>query len=73
MTYTVQHFLSAFETLNDTITESDILEMVACFHLRNCVAHEDGSFGTIEISPEQFKDCLAYMYMRGVDSVPHNN
>lgn len=37
------------------------MEITANFHFRDMKKYEDGSIGTIEISPKQLNDCLAYM------------
>lgn len=38
-----------------------VQEVVAHFHVRNSVRHEDGSVGEIIITPAEFRDALAYM------------
>ena len=45
----------------ERVEKEKIMEIVANFHYRDAKKHVDGSFGTIEISPNQFNDCLAYM------------
>lgn len=33
------------------------------YHYRNGVKNDDGSVGTIEITPKQFLDTVAYVYL----------
>ena len=42
-----------------------IQTVVAKYHYRDAVKHNDGSFGTIAISPRQLTIILARMYKRG--------
>ena len=42
--------------------EKDVVRHVlSCFHFLNGKPHDDGSMGSVNISPMQFNDCLAYM------------
>lgn len=41
--------------------QDEILKMVANYHLRNGVAHHDGSIGDIIITHRQLKDLLAFV------------
>lgn len=49
-----------FDSLPETERE-EIMEVVANFHFRDSYRYEDGSVGTIRISPKQLRDCLAFM------------
>lgn len=41
--------------------QSLLQQIVAHFHVRNSVKHEDGSLGEIKITPAEFRDVLAYV------------
>jgi hypothetical protein len=45
-----------------------VMVVVSHFHLRNGQNHPDGSRGTIEISPKQFNDILAYTRIEGFNA-----
>jgi len=51
--------IGKFETL-PKLAQEFIKEVVANFHIRNGVKNSDGSMGTIEISPGELRDILAY-------------
>lgn len=51
----------AFDSAPENIREI-VMEIVANFHYRDGKPHEDGSKGTVRISPKQFNDCLAFMF-----------
>ena len=59
------------EDIKDCFNEvnyiEEILETVSYFHYRNGVQHDEGSMGTIEITPKEFKDVLAYWFMEGLN------
>lgn len=54
----------AFVATEDLELREIINEVVANFHMRDGAAHPDGSRGSIKISPDQLRDCLAYMATR---------
>ncbi|MFA5395314.1 MAG: hypothetical protein WC346_04770 [Methanogenium sp.] len=54
-----------FSTLNEA-EKNFIMEIVCFYHYRNGVKHEDGSMGTIEISPKEMNDVLAYCYKKEI-------
>jgi hypothetical protein len=49
-----------FDDLNDDQKET-VMELVAMFHYRDGSPHNDGSMGTIVISPRQLNNLLAYV------------
>lgn len=49
----------------DEETQQAIARLVSYFHYRDIRKYEDGSIGTIEISPKQLRNLLAYVYSRG--------
>lgn len=51
--------------VSDNVHE-EIKEIAANFHIRNGVKQHDGSMGEMKITHEQFKQCLAYMFLIGV-------
>lgn len=53
-----------FDELDDDTKEA-IARLVSYFHYRDIRRYEDGSIGTIEISPKQLRNLLAYAYSRG--------
>lgn len=50
----------SFDEVDDE-TKELIMRIVSNFHLRDAVLHEDGSMGTIQISPKQLRDCIAFI------------
>lgn len=51
-----------FLTIPETSPTKDlIMGIVANFHIRDGVKHDDGSMGTMKITNRQMNDCLAYM------------
>jgi hypothetical protein len=40
---------------------NDVMVLVAMYHYRDGKKHDDGSMGTIDISPGQLRDLLAYV------------
>ena len=40
---------------------NDVMALVALYHYRDGRSHPDGSMGTIDISPGQLRDLLAYV------------
>lgn len=57
----------AFDHLPEAERQA-VQELVADFHFMDGTPHEDGSRGTIRISPGQFRDCLAAAFMSAVES-----
>lgn len=61
----INYKLDIIGSFQDLITDGPdqeiIKEIVANFHYRDGKKHEDGSWGTIEITPKEFMDCLAYL------------
>ena len=55
----------SFQKLKDERITKGIQEIVSAYHYRNGKRNNDGSRGTIRISPKEFRDLLAYM--SGVD------
>ncbi len=47
--------------------QMQVMDIVAQFHHRDGVKHEDGSCGTVKITNREFNDCLAYMLGRGLN------
>ena len=41
-----------------------VMEIVAQYHYRNGVKNNDGSMGTIRISPAELNDCLAFILLK---------
>lgn len=48
-----------FDELNDEQSEF-VLRLMSNFFYRNGVKHDDGSMGTIKISPKEFRDALSF-------------
>jgi|WetSurMetagenome_2_1015567.scaffolds.fasta_scaffold829392_2 hypothetical protein len=55
-----KHIKNSFDSVQSEEVQEFIKEVVANFHYRDGKKHEDGSMGSIEISPRQFNDCLAF-------------
>lgn len=51
----------AFEKLKDPLITKGIQEIVAAYHVRNGVKHNDGSMGEVRMSPKELRDLLAFM------------
>ena len=51
--------VGAFEKLDGQKKEL-VMEIVAHFHYRDGKRQPDGSMGSIEISPGELRDCIAY-------------
>ena len=46
----------------------ELVQMIHAHHfIRNGVKHEDGSMGTVVITPKELRDALAYAFMAGVN------
>jgi len=53
----------SFERLIDS-ERTEVMELVADFHYRDCTKHDDGGMGTISITPAELTDCFAFMLMK---------
>jgi hypothetical protein len=49
----------SFDRLSE-LEKEFVMELVANFHYRNGVKHDDGSMGEIIITPRQMNDCIAF-------------
>jgi hypothetical protein len=61
---TPTEFLQQIDGAWDKLAPKDqepILEILAQFHFRDGKKYDDGSMGTVYISPKQFRDLLAWL------------
>lgn len=60
----MEHFLNSIGMFDAALSEAEqelVMEIVGCFHERDGTKHEDGSRGTIKITPKEMNDILAYL------------
>ena len=51
---------NSYDSIDDDELKEVVLAITANFHFRDGKLHDDGSMGTIEITPCQFNNCIAY-------------
>lgn len=59
----LEKFFAKFEGAFDRTSEKErerIMFLLAHFHFRDGKKYDDGSMGTVNISPKQFRDLLAF-------------
>ncbi len=59
----IREFMASFDGAWDRLPEEErehIVEILAYFHFRDGKKFDDGSMGTVYISPKQFRDLLAW-------------
>lgn len=57
----------AFDSISNEVDRLNIQRIVSNFHMRDGKPYDDGSFGTIYISPAQLRDLLAWVRGGGWD------
>lgn len=58
---------NSFDNLD--LDKEKVLVITSNFHFRDGKLHDDGSMGTIRITPKQFNDCVAYAILTTEDRV----
>lgn len=63
LTQAQENFAAAYVGEFDKLCDIDrelVMKIVANFHFRDGKRYDDGSMGTIYISPKQLNDCIAH-------------